>query len=502
MKNNNSLSVKKFFIVVITIFMLCGLSYAKPAKVDSKLLTGTWFWNFGYDQEKFANEQLTLNKDKTFEVFHIDPGYTEYDKGVYSIVNDKEHGPTIILNIKNFKNGENDPWQNVDVKMSYAIEILDNERLLMNRYKRDLSGMGYGIIYFDPSIQNSYTRIKDGTKEKLIGSWKVNPRGTPDCTWTETWVFNKDGTMEDYWSENGDKSFYKGSYEVITTKTGSVLHQIFNEESSDGHNYKKVNPPMEFWYDYKIDNENVINVNCTKNKISGVEHVYTPARQNFYYRDLPMETVTYHWANYTFTDCYPKGSDYNLLKPENYFFFTGVPDNLSFQNLEGWYDNPDQKGSLVKTISAKNDSGKREYWAKWGLKCNKNLYDPENGKYNHEFTLPLATLTPNMKLPKKGDTFTVILKGKMSDDIECYWGLRFVENNGWHVVGQDWHNIKTNGKTFYDTFEINVTEDINNPDLNNLVFNLCYNPDSLDKPITINDFSFEVIEGKLSSKKR
>ena len=68
--------------------------------------------------------------------------------------------------------------------MSYAIEILDNERLLMNRYKRDLSGMGYGIIYFDPSIQNSYTRIKDGTKEKLIGSWIVNPRGTPDCTWT------------------------------------------------------------------------------------------------------------------------------------------------------------------------------------------------------------------------------------------------------------------------------------------------------------------------------
>ena len=55
---------------------------------------------------------------------------------------------------------------------------------------------------------------------------------------------------------------------------------------------------MEFWYDYKIDNENVINVNCTKNKISDVEHVYTPARQNFYYRDLPMETVTYHWANY------------------------------------------------------------------------------------------------------------------------------------------------------------------------------------------------------------
>ena len=75
-----------------------------------------------------------------------------------------------ILNIKNFKNGENDPWQNVDVKMSYAIEILDNDRLVMNRYKRDLSGMGYGIIYFDPSIQNSYTRIKDGTKEEILPS--------------------------------------------------------------------------------------------------------------------------------------------------------------------------------------------------------------------------------------------------------------------------------------------------------------------------------------------
>ena len=61
---NNSRKVKRIYISVITIFMLCGLSYAKPAKVDSKLLTGTWFWNFGYDQEKFANEQLTLNKDK------------------------------------------------------------------------------------------------------------------------------------------------------------------------------------------------------------------------------------------------------------------------------------------------------------------------------------------------------------------------------------------------------------------------------------------------------
>ena len=39
---------------------------------EEKLLIGTWAYDYGYNQDEFAEERLTLNKDKTF---YIDAKY-------------------------------------------------------------------------------------------------------------------------------------------------------------------------------------------------------------------------------------------------------------------------------------------------------------------------------------------------------------------------------------------------------------------------------------------
>ena len=83
MKNQKSKFTKKLFAVIITLVMICGISYAKPASINSKLLIGTWFWSYGYNQENFSKDEITFNKDKTVEIMSINSNYTEYDKGVY-----------------------------------------------------------------------------------------------------------------------------------------------------------------------------------------------------------------------------------------------------------------------------------------------------------------------------------------------------------------------------------------------------------------------------------
>ena len=78
MKNKISRLTKKMFTVMILIMMICGISYAapKPVKINKKQLLGTWFWNFGYNQEKFSRDEITFNKDQTFEIFSINQNYT------------------------------------------------------------------------------------------------------------------------------------------------------------------------------------------------------------------------------------------------------------------------------------------------------------------------------------------------------------------------------------------------------------------------------------------
>ena len=260
MKNIISRLTKKMFTVMILIMMICGISYAapKPVKINKKQLLDTWFWNFGYNQEKFSRDEITFNKDQTFEIFSIHQNYTEYDKGKYSIIQDEKYGTTLVLNITNYKEKKDAAWEKLDLKIFFAINSLDNEKFTFSRYRRDFSAMGNGVYDYDPPMFNEFTKIKAGTKENLIASWRISKIGTPDCTWDEKWTFNNNGSMECFWEENEAQSYYKGSYEVKKSKNGSVLHQILKQESSDGISFNEINPPMEFWYDFKIDNESNI----------------------------------------------------------------------------------------------------------------------------------------------------------------------------------------------------------------------------------------------------
>ena len=112
------------------------------------------------------------------------------------------------------------------------------------------------------------------------------------------------------------------------------------------------------------------------------------------------------------------------------------------------------------------------------------------------FTLPVKVFVADMDLPEKGDTVRVSFSGKASEDLNFFWGLRIADNSeaadGWKVLGEDWRTITSTNKQFTDSFEIEIQEAPATTDIDNICFNLCYNPDEFDKPIIIEDFSFTV----------
>ena len=153
----------------------------------------------------------------------------------------------------------------------------------INRYKWNNAGKKET---FDPPKKNIYYKNKPLTKENLAGTWKVNKKGTPNCTWDETWIYNADSSMEDSWKEGEDVGFYKGEYQIKTEDNKTVLYQKFTKESGDGTTYADMTSPMEYWYDFVLCNEKVIQIICTKSKWGEEEHIKNPPIVNFYYRDL------------------------------------------------------------------------------------------------------------------------------------------------------------------------------------------------------------------------
>lgn len=513
-KDLSSLFTRWFAAIAVTTMLFCGISCAstgsspKEAEVnfDTNALLGTWFWNFGYDQDQLVNEQITFKKDKTFELFHIQPGeWGEWDNGVYSIINEPKHGTTLLLNIKSFKNAADAKWESTDVKLYFGIDSFSPDHLLMNRYRRDFTAVGWTVQDFDPGICNDFHKVTDGTKENLIGKWNFNKKSR-SVSWDESWFFNEDNTIEVLTEEDGNKEVYKGTYAIEKAKTGIVLHQILTHINENDNGFKALNPPMEFWYDYKICNENLISVNTIKNKIGGEEHAYTPNIENFYYRDIPLETVTYHWDNYTFNDYYPAGTAYETLEKDKLYLFNGVPQRLLEQKLEGWYDNADLKGEPVTKIAA-NDTNTHEYWAKWSLFLNRSDWIDGNTQeqvHNHEFYMPGNLLFPYMSYPKslvesfpgKGDTVYVLLSGKMSENFKGWWGLRLVDqSDGWFEIANDWHYAEINKGEFSHLFELKFFENARAQTPDKIDFNLNYYSDQLDEPRTISDFKFVVLEG-------
>lgn len=505
--------IKSVFAVALVAMTFCALSCAsstgganESGKIDANNLVGSWFWNYGYDQEQFCNEQVTFNKDGTVYLFSIGPDWAEWDKGNWSIIDDSEQGPTLFFHLTEGKDRLEDEWYSIDAKIFYSIQSITQNRILMSRYKRDLTGMGWIVQEFAPEVKQDYTRIKDGTKENLVGKWTVNKRGTPGIDWDETWIFNKDGTMEDYWTEAGNGTVqYNGKYEVIKEETGSVLHTTLVSEQNGSGTFE-LNPPMEFWIDYKTCGENLIKVRSLRNIIGGEKHNSERDSDDFYYREIPLETVTYHWDNYIFNDYYPKGDEYETLDFSKMYLFKNIPEHLLEQKLEGWYDNSELKGNAISKISA-SDTGNHEYWAKWALNLRRSDWIDDNTKeqvHNHEFYLPINLLTPYMEFPesmensfpKKGDTVYIVLTGKISDDYKAPWQLRIVDSSdGWFMIGDDWHYAEIEKGNFTHVFEVKMTENARTTDLSKIELNLCYWQDHFDEPRTISDFKFEILDG-------
>ncbi|MBO4638232.1 MAG: hypothetical protein J5710_00575 [Treponema sp.] len=490
-------------LICVSAILLACVSCADSPKPDlqptsEELILGTWFWNYGYNQDLFANEIVTFCEDGTIDISRITPEDIEYDKGTYSIIDDAKHGATLLINLNWYKYIKEDYVEeepNLNLNIYYALGELTKERLMFSRYRRDFSAMGGPTYEFDPPVFNDYSRIKNGTKEHLIGKWKFNKRGTPGATWEEIWIFNEDGTMESFYSEGADLKKYKGMYEVLADENGSVLHQILTQESEDGTTYTTLTQPMEFWYEYFINNENVINVNCTKDKIDGEEHIKNPAIENFYYRDIELEEITYHWENYTFKDYYPKGTDYEVLDLGKMYLFEGVHRLLKEHKLFGWYDNPQLQGNPVTKIPGGTNNN-IELWAKWGIYYSKNVYDSTKGKdgYNYNGTLPVSVLAPQMALPKKGDTITVAFSGKVSKDFNGGCGIVLVDcKDEWFELGYDWHILTLNNGYFSEVFKIKIKENPTTDNYDDLWFDFNYENSAVDDEVIISDFKFEVI---------
>lgn len=531
MKKNFSNFARRILNLTLAALILCTLSCAstdssgkntknstksakttKAADIDTKLFYGTWFWDFGYDQNQFANEQLILNRDGTFELYHIQPEWFEYDNGIWSIIDDEEYGAALLLNLKNGKSRVEDELSSIDVKIYFAIHSASENELVMYCYKRDFTAMGWIIQTFNPGVFNHYFKIKDGTAKNLTGRWISNPRGitnTEPCK--EIYTFYDDGTVEDMWTEgNNPPEYFKGTYEIQKEKNGNVFHNKMTHVSSDNISFKEINPPMEFWYEYKMIGENLISMKFIKNNINGQENIAeptdNPAKVDFYYRDIPLETVTYHVDGFTFEDYYPAGTEYELIDQSRPYLVRGVPDRLGEQYFEGWYDNSAFSGNAVTKISA-SDTGNHEYWAKWSLNLRRSDWIDDKTKeqvHNHEFYLPISLLTPYMEFPEsmennfpsKGDTVYIVLTGKISDDFKAPWQLRIVDqSDGWFMIGDDWHYAEIEKGSFTHVFEVKMTENARTTDLSKIELNLCYWQDYCDEPRTISDFKFEILDG-------
>ena len=254
--------------------------------IDDSLLRGQWFFDYGSNQDDFANEVLTVNDDKTIVVLRDVPNHPEeyeYYEGDYDIINDEDYGLTLQLNLVTGLHPVSKTMVEAGISLFYDLHSLTADDILMYRYKRTFPD---GTVQtFNPGVKNHYMKIHNGNAQNLTGIWHVNKLATPNCTWNETWVYKSDGTMEDFYEEGDDKSWFKGTYEVLIQGDAAILHQTLTQESSDNITFTEMENPMEFWYEYKTYGPNLINVNCIKNKMNGNEQEKNPPVINYYYRE-------------------------------------------------------------------------------------------------------------------------------------------------------------------------------------------------------------------------
>ena len=102
MKIHSTKTLKSLFYVFVVLFTTAIIFTATACATTSgnssdgtniaeakKLITGTWFFDCGYNPEVRTDDQITFNKDGTFQSHHFDSEWKEWDEGNYSIENDE-----------------------------------------------------------------------------------------------------------------------------------------------------------------------------------------------------------------------------------------------------------------------------------------------------------------------------------------------------------------------------------------------------------------------------
>lgn len=455
--------------------------------VDNNIFLGTWAWDYGYNQDNFSEERLTLNKDNTFIIQAKFPnGYTEDDKGIYEIVTDSTYGKTLRLHITSWKDNTMQNFDSADVLLSYKCYFDGEDTMHLDRFKKDFSRQDGPVYDFDPPVRNIYYRVKDGTKDNLAGKWHVNKHGIPDCDWDETWTFNTDGTMVDDWTEAGQSpETYNGTYEVTQKDGKNMLHQILDWGTEK----------PEWWYEYKSYGPNVISVQMVESTSEGK---VSDAPINYYYRYIETETFTYHFANYTLHQTVPKASSYTLTNHPYQLndypsFFVGY--EIDFL---GWYNNPECTGNEVKTVT----DNKREFWAKTSITIKADeLHQSGDGYYGNDDVPVMAVtgITDVSKVnAKKGEQINVYFEATLSQDFEGPMGLDIMDSYATddpnHFWANSWPTVKSKNKRISTIFTFNIDKDTHFENINDVWFLLAYRTPVKDLELKFTDYKFVILD--------
>lgn len=138
-----------------------------------------------------------------------------------------------------------------------------------------------------PETPDSDSLTAESVKNTLCsGSWRVDPNKTPDCYWDEIWTFHKDGTYEDWWSEEAYQEYYKGFYTVTQADDGFILYQkVTHSKENATADYIEMEAPMEFWYTIKSIDMDGMYLECTKSNYGAGELPHNPPIPNYYKRE-------------------------------------------------------------------------------------------------------------------------------------------------------------------------------------------------------------------------
>lgn len=453
--------------------------------VDNNIFLGTWAWDYGYNQDNFSEERLTLNKDNTFIIQAKFPdGYTEDDKGTYEIVTDSTYGKTLRLHITSWKDNTMQNFDSADVLLSYKCYFDGEDTMHLDRFKKDFSRQGGPVYDFDPPVRNIYYRVKDGTKENLAGKWHVNKLGTPDCDWDETWTFNTDGTMVDDWTEAGqspDNGTYNGTYEVTQKDGKNMLHQILDWGTEK----------PEWWYEYKSYGPNVISVQMVESTSEGK---VSDAPINYYYRDIETETFKYHVVSVEFTHVVPKANSYTLVdNASQLYYFNNYFSGQEFV-FDGWYDNSGLTGNKVTTSNGTT----KEFWAKVAPRINKNQWGPGKNDYCYSNDVFVKNILPGTDFnPQKGQTVVFMVEGTLEYDLDGYTTMHLVDrsDNKWKSIISDSKIVKTTGKKLKEIFILSIPSDAALPsDESMFGLNFTYEKEACDRPNVIHDWKITMLD--------